>query len=313
MRNRAKLKAGAIFGCLSLLASSVWADPYAPDRTKNKVQVVLREADLNRLSGELASRGYLGITRVPFIFNWNEMVSSALKLIYQEGHNTQCESKAGNLGSLLSDPMQIRSLVLDNFTTLCRDGFLYSAAINSVLSLYLPVSPSMPVPLSIVVKSLQFDFQTGNKVIVTAVVSLQINTEVASVTLVADANPGFDNQDALLLFSKDDKNKMGLKLCLNQLAFKITNFNLSYSNAYLKTAASALIQQQLDKAKADIGPEYCTDLIAEVTPPPKFFGNALNPVRPRIYVNDTELILETEVLDVAPVINNINTLLLGGG
>jgi hypothetical protein len=168
------------------------------------------------------------------------------------------------------------------------------------------------VPVSVYVKSLSFNFQPGDKVTVTvtAVVGMQINTEVASITLVADANPGFADPNAFLLFDKANQNSLGFKVCLNQLAFKLTNFSLAYDNPYLKKAATDVINQQLDAVKLTIGPQYCTDLIKELTPPPNFFGKGISSFRPRIVVNENEIILEVESKDNAAGMPAIVSLLL---
>lgn len=193
----------------------------------------------------------------------------------------------------------------------CAGSYPYAGAVNTLARLYLPVSPDVPVPLSISVKTLTFDFQSGNKVVANAVVSIRVNNnEWAAISLSADANPGFADPDALLLFEQSGTDKLGLKLCLNQIAFRMTDFTLNHANPQVRAKVTKLINQQLDIARSRIGPAYCTDVVKEVTPPPYFFGKGLRSMRPRIYVNASELILETEVVDYMPASMSIQAMLL---
>jgi hypothetical protein len=262
--------------------------------------VILREADLNKLALEVSKRGYLGVAQVPFVFNWNELVSLALKALYSANGDEACADAANSLASKLGNWSLPFAPAIDAFRVGCETAAnsAISAASSGLRSLFLPISQSQPVPLFIQVKTLVFDFQASGKVIMTAGISIQITTEVASFNVVVDATPALDDPKSLLTFRSKDDNTLGLSLCLNNLAFNINSFNLAYNNPYLKKEAEKIVNQQLTLARQQAAASdfsYCTDLIREVTPPAKMYGQAIRAMNPHILVKADQLIIESQV------------------
>jgi hypothetical protein len=260
-----------------LLSKTVLAAPYNPTPVMDGLSVVLLQSEMNELANELTSKSVVGLEIAPVKFNWNAMIDDAIA--YRASHGG------------------------------C------SADCYAMSQIKIPTAPDVYVPLFFKIKSLAFEFTADGKIFVNTTIGVNINSEIASVSLHFETAGQLSPYSTLELDAHAKEGKpvgtgeftsAAIRFCPDPIAthIDVTSLNLSYSNTTLKSVVKDKLKEELDRIIAN-KQANCHTLTKEISPPRPIYGRGIRVAYPTIAVSQGLLEVRTRLIDYGSIPSTI--------